>query len=248
MTRIKPVSPRRRAQAGLAPIVVAAALIVAGGVAYRAIFARLNKSADRVVFPRGTLELLPKQWGPWLGEDRPVEDRIFEAADIDDCVQRIYSQPGGQNRVALYVAAGVRARDLVPHRPEVCYTTHGWTMQRTDDVQVPRENKRPIDARLLYFKPSGLSEEHLVVLNYYFIDGDSYPDVAKLREKASGFKADLRYMAQIQITRSYSGSDGAKDATDVVTQFAALTAEHIRDVLEDESEKHSAKAPAAATN
>ena len=107
-----------------AAIVAIVALLVIGG-GFRVLAARLNSTAGYEALEPGTLAGLPIQIGDWIGRDIPMGERIREATDTDDLLSRQYVRPSSGEVVHLYVAYGARARDLAPHRPEVCYRAAG---------------------------------------------------------------------------------------------------------------------------
>lgn len=223
---------RRRAQISVAAAVAAVGVVLLGGVGYRRYSSILNRADQRVVFAENTLrQSIPATIGRWKGEELSMDEYVVRAADVDDYLLRVYERD--RTRLTLYIAAGVRARDLLPHRPEVCYPTHGWTVQSVQSVEIPSAGQA-ISARLFQFTPSNLAGNGILVLNYYIVDGETCADVSLLRAKAQQGQTALRYVAQVQVVASLQ-SDVDGRAAAAAQEFAALIAPTIRTILERES-------------
>ena len=209
----------------------AVALLLVSGVGYRLLAGYLNRPTDGVPMPRGTLaKALPLQIGGWQGKEKPVEDAVIEGADCDDYISRTYVR--GNMVVQLWIAFGVRARDLMPHRPEVCYPGNGYTLEDTRPVELPIGGGQQLECRTYQFSRSGFGAGPMTVLNYYIVDGQYSPDVSLLRSKALGGSAGIRYMAQVQIVTSGGGAASGA-ASRSVQAFAVDSAEAIRGLMPD---------------
>jgi EpsI family protein len=228
------------------PILLAAATAVAllfvSGGAYRLLAGYLNRPTDGVPMPRGTLaKAFPMQIGGWQGKEKPVEEAVVEQAACDDYISRTYVR--GTEAVQLWIAYGVRARDLMPHRPEVCYPGNGYTLEDTRPVELPVGGGPPLECRTYQFSRGGFGAGLLTVLNYYIVDGQYSPDVSLLRSKALGGSAGIRYMAQVQIVASGGGGGASGAASRSVQAFAADAARAIRGLMPDAAK---AQPPVAA--
>ncbi len=219
------------ARSAILSLVAALVFVLGGGVAYRMTFAWLNRAPETIPLPAGTLAAVPMQIGDWVGEDVPLSESIIRVADVDDYLCRNYRNRVDGSLVAVFVAYGVRARDLVPHRPEVCYPGNGWTQQRLEQRTIRLADGSTLQTRLFQFAPGGLNPGALLVLNYYIVDGRSCPDVSLLRSRAWRGQATIRYMAQVQITTRVNPMD-PKASEQVVERFARLFAPQVRDLLE----------------
>lgn len=206
---------------------LAVVLVFSGGIGYRAVAARYASVPRSAPLPPGTLASLPLVIGDWVGHDLPLDERIVERTDTDDHLNRRYARPGGA--VSLWVAYGVRLRDLMPHRPDVCYTGAGWVLNGETRLSLPAADGSVVPGRLLTFRKSGLDGRQLVVLNYYLV-GDAYsPDVQSLRAQASRLRPDTDFVVQVQVVQ-----DGAPDGEEVglaVRDFAARAAPILRQVI-----------------
>ncbi|MCH7702615.1 MAG: EpsI family protein [Planctomycetes bacterium] len=214
---------------------VAVGLMIVTGVGYRAAAGRLSGLAGSVVLARGTLNALPLQIGPWNGSDVALDERIVKATDTDDHVSRRYVRSDGRGEVSLFIAYGVRFRDLMPHRPEVCYTGAGWSLEETSEHALTIEDEVELPCLVHRFGHGGLGSRSVTVLNYYIIDGQFCKDVSLLRSHAWHLETDVRYVVQVQIASSGRGLRNR--ATEIVSAFAADSAPAIRRTLEDAVEK-----------
>lgn len=208
----------------------ALALLIGSGAAYRIAAARLADVSGCVPLAPGTLAALPLTIGHWIGEDLPLTEAIVEATDTDDHVNRLYKNHGGPGAVALFIAYGVRFRDLAPHRPEVCYPGSGWTHQATNVIDLPLADGLTLPSQVHHFSRGVLDSEAITVLNYYIVDGRYCHDVSRLRSLAWRFEVDARYVAQIQIASSAGEFFDRSD--ELVHAFAADSAPVIRAMLE----------------
>ncbi len=212
-------------------VFVAAIVLTVSGLAFRTLADRLNRSAGEPTLPRGTLERIPIRIGDWVGRDDPLDERVRAATDSDDLVNRNYALQGGIHQVGFYVSYGVRARDLAPHRPEVCYTGNGWTSKGIEFVELHMPSGASLSCRLLKFGRGGFDERTIVVANYYIVDDTFFPDVSFLRSQAWKGESAVGYTAQVQVACSTSAFRDESAARAAVEQFAAESAETVRTVL-----------------
>lgn len=206
--------------------VAAIALLVCSGAGYRLASARLAQDHGMPSLARGTLHLLPMQIGDWSGSEAPLSEELVRATDTDDHVSRSYVSRDGRQRISLFIGYGERLRDLMPHRPEVCYSGAGWVLDETLKTELEIADGATLPCQVHRFRRGGLVLLRIAVLNYYIVDGRFCPDVSLLRSKAWRFNTDASYMAQIQIScSSRTGHDRCENA---VRSFAADSAPSIQ--------------------
>jgi EpsI family protein len=210
----------------------AVALMLVSGGAYRLAAAYLDRPTDSVPLARGTLsKALPMQIGGWQGTERPVEEAVVKGADCDDYISRTYAR--GAEVVQLWVAYGVRARDLMPHRPEVCYPGNGYTLEDSRSLELPIGAGQKLECRTYQFSRGGFGDGQMTVLNYYIVDGQYSPDVSLLRSRATRGSSAIRYMAQVQIVASKGQGSASRTAAQAVRAFAIDSAAALRGVMPD---------------
>jgi len=203
----------------------AAGLLALSGAGYRVLAHHLAQAGLSRPLPKGTLARLPLQIGPWRGWDVPLADAIIRATDADDYAHRAYKHSGSNQMVGLFVAYGVRARDLMPHQPRVCYPAAGWNLDQVKTRRLTLPHGGTLDCKIYRFFKVGLGRLTITVLNYYSGDGRYYPDPSVLRAKAWRGSGHVKYMAQVQITCS---SDLAEQT---VEAFATASAPAIANLL-----------------
>lgn len=71
------------------------------------------------------LDDVPKQVGPWEGEDEEVTDDVQIGAGARGYVSRQYSNPQTGEKVKVWLIVG-HARDTARHTPDVCYRASGF--------------------------------------------------------------------------------------------------------------------------
>lgn len=219
-------------------------VLLASGAGYHWLAARYARTSQSVPIPAGTLGHLPLGIGDWIGRDVPMDERIIRATDTDDHVNRTYSRPSERQSVSLWVAYGVRFRDLMPHRPEVCYPGNGWTLDEVRNLELKTTDGSPLPCRLLRFSRGALRGERVTVMNYYLLDGQCSPDVAALRDRAWQLKTDLQYVAQVQVACGDAPFLGNAEAA--VSDFAVASADSIRGLLAEAVSKATGRTLSAA--
>jgi len=235
------------------PVVIAAAaasfLMLIFGLGYRVLAARLAAPVDTAPIRPEALQQLPLQINDWTGEEVPLDEAIVQATDTDAHINRRYSRRSGLESVSLYIASGVRARDLMPHRPEVCYTGAGWTLtdRRSTDLSLSDGMKLPCN--VLQFSRGSLNSSKVLVLDYYLVDGQYCRNVSLLRSKAWRGSGSVEYVAQVQVTTLIAATQTAHSARTIVSDFAGESASLIADLLKEAGEdRHSDKEPSDANS
>jgi len=210
---------------------VAIAILLAAGTAYRTLAAYYARPADSKLLPPGTLARLPLELGAWRGQDQPLDERMIKATDTDQILTRRYIRRDGSAAASLLVSYGIRLRDLLPHRPEVCYTTHGWTLRRTESAVLQAADGKSLPCQVHAFDRAGIGAESVRVLHYYLVDGVYGEDVSLLRSKVWKSDAASHYMAQVQVAVRVDPIAPDRAAA-VAEEFARLSAPPIRALFE----------------
>ncbi len=222
------------------PVIVAA--VVAGflmlvySTAYRVLAARLAAPVNTTLLSPAALERLPMQIGDWAGQNVPLDEAIVRATDTDAHINRRYSQYNASEYIQLYIAYGVRARDLMPHRPEVCYTGAGWTLIDKHFTELPLSDGMELPCSVFQFSRDTLNTKKIVVLAYYIVDEQYCRDVSLLRSKAWRGSGTVRYVAQVQIVASTTSNLTADSAARIVCAFAVESAPSISRLFESAEE------------
>ena len=220
----------KRSELGLAAL-AAIVLLCATGVGFRMLNKHLTRPSDSVPLPAGTLDGIPLEFGRWVGQDVPLDDAIRRATDTDDLVNRRYARDSSGEVVGLYVAYGVKARDLMPHRPDVCYPGAGWVRAGKRSLELPLPDGSSLPARVLRFDRGGFDLRKIAVVNYYLVDGQYCPDVSLLRSKGWRGSRGVQYMVQVQIVGWSTGLRNLEAAEASAVAFATESAEAIRAVF-----------------
>jgi len=217
--------------------IVASFIMLSFGIGYRVLAARLAAPVDAISLSPEALERLPLQLGDWTGRQEPLDEAVVRATDTDAHVSRRYSRQNAPESVWLYIAYGVRARDLMTHRPEVCYTGSGWTLIDRRSTELPLSEGTKLPCTVLQFSRGTLNKEMVVVLDYYIVDGQYCSDVSQWRFKVWSGSGTVGYVAQVQITASVAPNLPAESAARIVCAFAAESASSILQLFESEGEK-----------
>ena len=207
--------------------ILAGFLMFISSAAYRVLAARLEAPVNTPSLPPAALAQLPLQFENWKGKDKPLDEEIVRRTDTEAHINRVYSRRDSLENVLLYIAYGVRARDLMPHRPEVCYTGAGWALIDKRSMELPLSGEKELPCNILYFTRGVLNTQKTVLLNYYIVDGAYCRDISLLRSKAWRGSGTVRYMAQVQIATSTTVNLNTESAVKLVCEFAAKSASSI---------------------
>ena len=161
------------------------------------------------------LASFPQHIGTWTGTDSPLDSAVARTADADAYLCRTYGDRARRSTVSLYIADGVRTRDLLPHRPEVCYAAAGWTLESAVHMDVSLGDGTTLPARLYRFGRGALDGRKVAVLNFFVVDGQVTPAVDRLRAAMSRAARSR----QVQITCARKDAVGSDDG-DMVCDFA----------------------------
>jgi EpsI family protein len=195
------------------------------GLTYRVLAARLAISGnERPPLAAATLAQFPRTFGVWTGTDVPLDNNIVRATGTDAHLYRRYERREDLDSILLYVACGVKARDLMPHRPEVCYIGAGWTLAERQTLDLARPDGGRLPCNVLQFSLGVLRPQRVVVLDYYLVDGQYCPDLSLLRSKIWRGSGAIGYVAQVQVTTSITTSVAADAAVQIVCDFARTSA------------------------
>jgi len=219
--------------------VAASCLMLVFGVAYRVLAARLEAPLNTAPISPAVLARLSLKIDDWTGQDVPLDEATVRATDTDAHVNRRYSRRNGLESLSLYVASGIKARDLMPHRPEVCYTGAGWTLVGRRLMELPIDDRIKLPCNVLQFSRGALNTQKIVVLDYYIVDGQYCADVSLLRSKAWRGSGTVRYVAQVQIVTSITAMMTNDSAARLVSEFAVDSASSIAHLFENPKESQN---------
>lgn len=208
---------------------LSAVILLAGGAAHRALRAELDAGERPANITPGTLARLPLRIGGWMGNDVPLDERTIKKTDTDDHVSRRYRR--GVDSVDLFLGYGVRARDLEPHRPEVCYPAAGWNLKKQSAAEVSLPDGSRLPCTVYRFGRGGFDALDIVVLSYFVVDDEYCPDVGVLRSNAWKGSRGTRYIARVLLSAPVAVMRGDDTAVAALNAFAADSAAGIRELV-----------------
>jgi len=212
---------------------VAASLVMLGaGLSHRVMAVKLGAPSDRPPIDPDLLSQFPMQVGPWQGQDVILDEEIVRATDTDAHLNRRYVRQDSLEAVTFYVACGIQARDLMPHRPEVCYVGNGWTLTDKRSLDVPLDGAQTLPCNVMQFARGGLVEHKLMVLDYYLVDGEHCRDMSLLRSRAWRGSGTVEYAMQVQVVTGVKSLRGEAE-TARLSKFAGITATLLARIIED---------------
>lgn len=215
----------------IAAAITAIFLMAVFGAVHRILAAKLATSVDIPLIPSETLEKLPLQLGEWTGKEVELDDDIIRATDTDAHISRSYSRYNALENIWLYVAYGTRARDLMPHRPEVCYTGSGWTLMTRGSRELLLNDGTKLECTIFQFSRGTLNKKKLAVLHYYIVDGQYCRDVSLLRSNVWRGSGTVNYVAQVQVVTAIRGDLTIDSAVKMISTFAVESAPSISELF-----------------
>ncbi len=214
----------------ISAVITASILMIVFGFGYRVLAARLSGDTSALAIDPEILKKFPIQIGDWTGTEVPIDEKIIQATDTDARISRNYSRSNGQEAVWFYVAFGVKARDLMPHRPEVCYIGAGWTLTERHSADLQTGSGQILPVSVLKFKRGSLNYEYIMVLDYYIVDGQYCRDVSLLRSRIWQGSGSVGYVAQVQVVTPVS-INNMDISEKKVSSFAAESAPFLLEIL-----------------
>lgn len=221
----------------LAIVLLSALVLLAGGAAHRwsDTFLATRDSIPAVL--ERPLSSLPLQLGSWHGVDVPLRDGVLDIAKNDDYVNRRYLNKESTHTVGLYIGYTVQPDNMLGHRPRVCYPAHGWTNKETSRSRIVLSNGTELDCLIHEFERRQPVYQGVVVLNYYILQGRHTCDWGNLWQRKRRLPRRSRdaglYVAQAQISSTFTDRSSVGISGEVVEQFAAQVAPEVTKLLPD---------------
>lgn len=191
------------------------------------------------------LSTLPLTIGEWKGVELSMDKRVVEVAGCDDYVYRRYVDASTNRTVDLYVAYAARPANMLGHRPEVCYPTHGWATGPVRKLTLTLPDGRPLECLVRQVSRADGSARPMVVLNYYIVQGRHLTDWTDFwgpRWRMPNLARDPSfYVTQVQVTVPVSTSPATAEA--LAAEFAAAAATAVGELMPTQ---HPASAPEAS--
>lgn len=90
------------------------------------------------------VETMPRQIGDWkAGEDRSVEAEVREKLPTARIVDRLYTNPQGQ-QIALMLVTADERDDI--HNPTICFPSQGWQIETLHSLSIGEDRGRLMTA------------------------------------------------------------------------------------------------------
>lgn len=210
----------------------AAFMMIIFGAAHRALTALLLNSEGLSSLSPDALETFPLQIKEWTGREEPLDEAVIEATDTEAYINRRYFRYNSSEQVCLYIAAGKRERDLMTHRPGVCYPDAGWTSINSSETDLSLDDGNSLPCSIFQFTKGPLNPRKIVILDYYIVDDQSCRDISQQRRKSWRGSGFVDYFIQVQILGEVP-ADQSEPTEKMVCDFACESYPFIFQVLED---------------
>lgn len=215
-------------------ISLAVLLLVFSGVGYRLLAARFQVFIDQPITLPVPLGDFPRQIGDWSGEDLRIPLVTIEYMEryfADDYFSRRYVNKKTNALVDVYVVyCSTTPAGMNGHRPQYCYTGHGWILDEDDtkSSQITTRDHGQIPCLVHRFhKSAPLSDEifEIFVMSFYILNGQITNDDSGFSSpwgRRPNITGDLaRYVAQVQISSVLESSinSAAEEFTDLILRY-----------------------------
>ena len=208
--------------------VVAVLMLVTAGAAYRKMAVHMGEDLAPVRLPV-PLERLPLEVDGWKGEDLPIAESIKEYMlrnFADDYISRRYVHAAQSLWADVYVVyCSSKPGGIIGHKPTVCFPGQGWIHDGTEPSKVTSRSGRPISCLIHRFHKPAPSNQQVVVLSFYILNGQ----ITLSEDKFSGWwgrRPNLigdpaRYVAQVQVSSFLENSvlTAAAQLADTILAF-----------------------------
>lgn len=157
---------------------------------------------------KSTIESVPMQTGPWLGDDRPVLAAAQELLQPNKILQRRYTHAETREWFEVLIVHCGDVRDMLGHYPPVCYKANGWKLEQRTPTTVPLgDGETEIDApamRYMFEREAEFVKEQIRIVNLFALpaseNDESFGRDLALPDRAGRFRSRARLgSAQIQI-------------------------------------------------
>jgi EpsI family protein len=209
--------------------VLAAAVLVASGIAYRVLSPRWRGTGQRTVKLPVPLSEFPLSVGGWTGVDSPIPASVQQYMRqnfADDYVSRRYGNQAADAWANVYVVyCSSRPAGIEGHRPGVCYPSSGWIVDSTDPSEFTAITGGKIPCLLHRFHRPLPNYQEVVVLSFYVVNGQIATNErawSGLMGRAPNISGDpAKYVAQVQISSALETSirRAASDVADLILDY-----------------------------
>lgn len=210
MTRYIPI--------GLAILVIVGLTIVEIQMTDR--FSGANVSAEQ----RGKLlSMVPKSFGDWQSEDKPVDERVQKTAGaMGLAISRDYRNTRTGEKVGLWLIVG-HARDIAFHTPDVCYPSSGFQTRSRENSLYPMVVQGLPDTPFLtntFYKEDQLTGRTLIRVFWTWFNPEEDDNNGKIIWEAPS-NARLRFTNTRALYKMYFSSE-MHDHMETAEQSACL--------------------------
>ncbi|KPJ66655.1 MAG: hypothetical protein AMJ43_07460 [Coxiella sp. DG_40] len=209
--------------------VLAVSLLISAGITYRVLASHFKLITDTPIRLPVPLSAFPAQIGNWAGRDLPIATTTKEYMEehfADDFLSRRYINSATKAWADVYIVyCSSRPGGILGHRPQVCYPGYGWINDSTEPSQFISRAGQQIHCLIHRFHKPASTNEQIVVLNFYILNGqittdeNDFSGPLSRRPNIAGDPA--RYVAQVQISSVLENSirAAALDMTKLITDF-----------------------------
>lgn len=208
-------------------------IMLLGDWAHGALSVQIRAALSDYADLRTPLTALPKQFGPWSGDDLALDPRVLQAGHFDDDhVNRMYLDGRSRRRVGAFIGYVGRPRARMGHRPDVCFAAHGWTQTDEAHIDIPLRDGGRAPGFVYEFRDPRVLDRTMMVLAVYLINGsfaEDPNDFGRWNARTPNLVPTNRpaFLARIQLSVASSGNRAA-DRTLLADLLRRLTPEVTR--------------------
>lgn len=194
----------------LAKTVGCIALVLTGHFAVK--YIKDGYSFGRVIPPETQLEDIPLHLGEWRGTELAADEQLREILQAKSGIDRVYRRHDGSE---IFIHAVWTDDYIRVHYPAHCYRHTGWTLVKSQPIDVETPSGHEIPCRIDQFERDGKKIEVL----YWFQMGDEFFldrfGHRSVRRKVCWGKTEWPPLMKFMLERPVLGFSGHEELSDL---------------------------------
>lgn len=185
----------------------------------------LNTRADHdKVAPAENITAMPEQFGPWMGHDLAIEDRVLDVLGKGDFLNRVYTRGDSTPSIGLFIGYFPTQRTgQAIHSPQHCLPGAGWTFESSKYASITATDGKPYQVGE-YVISNGESKQF--VLYWYQSHGRSIANeyVSKAYMIADAIRLNRTDGALVRVITPITANETVDSARDRAVKFTGMMA------------------------
>ncbi|HEX6961721.1 MAG TPA: EpsI family protein [Lacipirellula sp.] len=201
-------------------LLAAAALIVLSQAFVVAIERGLRPELSAL--PHTSSTTLPASIGDFIGQDKPLDERLVRASDAEAMLNRAYRNRLNDG-VVVNVGIWTRFNMGIPHSPTECYPSAGWEISSRKVKQLPLDDGRRFDVKEFVFQRD---DDRIAVMYWVHLGDEVITDSESIRQLRQRLRATGENLPALVKVMLQTDARNLELAESRLTRFAAQVLPH----------------------